>query len=90
MTNTLLKNHFSDYTEAEFIKFMREIREANKHASDEVLDPLLQQFCQLTEHPDGTDLIYYPEDGADNSNEGITQTVKEWRAAQGLPGFKDS
>lgn len=84
-----MKNHFSDYTEAEFIQFMREIREANKHASDEVLDPLLQQFCQLTEHPDGTDLIYYPEDGADNSNEGIIQTVKEWRAAQGLSGFKD-
>nr|WP_314528203.1 bacteriocin immunity protein [uncultured Pseudomonas sp.] len=84
-----MKNHFSDYTEAEFIQFMREIREANKHASDEVLDPLLQQFCRLTEHPDGTDLIYYPEDGADNSNEGITQTVKEWRAAQGLSGFKD-
>jgi fructose-1,6-bisphosphatase len=84
-----MKNHFSDYTEAEFIQFMREIREANKHASDEILDPLLQQFCQLTEHPDGTDLIYYPEDGADNSNEGITQTVKKWRAAQGLPGFKD-
>ena len=84
-----MKSHFSDYTEAEFIQFMREIREANKHASDEILDPLLQQFCQLTEHPDGTDLIYYPEDGADNSNEGITQVVKEWRAAQGLPGFKD-
>ncbi|MDY7582390.1 bacteriocin immunity protein [Pseudomonas sp. CCI3.1] len=84
-----MKNHFSDYTEAEFIQFMREIREANKHAPDEVLDPLLQQFCQLTEHPDGTDLIYYPEDGADNSNEGITHTVKEWRAAKGLPGFKE-
>lgn len=84
-----MKGYFSDYTEAEFIQFMRDIREANKHASDEALDPLLQQFCQLTEHPDGTDLIYYPEDGADNSNEGIIRTVKKWRAAQGLPGFKE-
>ncbi|MDD2050382.1 bacteriocin immunity protein [Pseudomonas putida] len=83
-----MKNHFSDYTEAEFIQFMREIREANKHASDEVLDPLLEEFERITEHPAGSDLIYYPEDGADNSNEGITQTVKEWRAANGLPGFK--
>ncbi len=78
----------SDYTEAEFIRFMQEIREANKNASDEVLGELLEKFRQLTGHPDGSDLIYYPEDGADNSNEGITETVKVWREANGLPGFK--
>lgn len=83
-----MKNYFSDYTEAEFIQLMQKIRAANKNAPDEILDPLLKQFCEITEHPDGTDLIYYPEEGADNSNEGITKTVREWRAAQGLPGFK--
>lgn len=84
-----MKKNFADFTEAEFIQLMQEIRAANQTAPDEILDPLLKQFCEITEHPDGTDLIYYPEDGADNSNEGITQTVKEWRAAQGLPGFKE-
>jgi NADPH-dependent 7-cyano-7-deazaguanine reductase QueF len=84
-----MKNYFSDYTEAEFIQLMQKIRAANKNAPDEILDPLLKQFCEITEHPDGTDLIYYPEEGADNSNEGITKTVREWRATQGLPGFKD-
>jgi hypothetical protein len=69
---------------------MQEIRAANKGAPDEVLDPLLSRFCTITEHPDGTDLIYYPEAGADNSNEGIVRTVKAWRAAQGLPDFKDA
>lgn len=83
-----MKNNFADYTEAEFIQLMQKIRVANKSAPDETLDPLLKQFCKITEHPDGTDLIYYPEEGADNSNEGIMQTVKEWRAAHGLPGFK--
>ncbi|EXF95063.1 colicin immunity protein ImmE2 [Pseudomonas fluorescens HK44] len=83
-----MKESFSDYTEAEFIQLMQKIRAANKNAPDKILDPLLQQFCEITEHPDGTDLIYYPEDGAGNSNEGIAQTVKKWRAAQGLPGFK--
>lgn len=83
-----MKNNFADYTEAEFIQLMQKIRAANKSAPDEILDPLLKQFCEITEHPDGTDLIYYPEEGADNSNEGVMQTVKEWRAAQGLPGFK--
>ncbi|WP_030128063.1 bacteriocin immunity protein [Pseudomonas sp. QTF5] len=83
-----MQSRFSDYAEEEFIQLMQEIRAANKNVPDEILDPLLKQFCKITGHPDGTDLIYYPEEGADNSNEGITQTVKEWRAAQGLPGFK--
>ncbi|MBK5527596.1 bacteriocin immunity protein [Pseudomonas sp. TH08] len=83
-----MKSRLSDYTEAEFLSFLQEIRAANKNASDEVLDPLLSHFCTITEHPDGTDLIYYPEDEADNSNEAIIETVKKWRAANGLPGFK--
>ncbi len=85
-----MKKSISEYTEAEFVSFMQEIFTANKGAPDEVLDPLLDEFERLAEHPAGSDLIYYPEDGADNSAEGITQTVKEWRAANGLPGFKDA
>ena len=88
--NSAMKPHFSDYTEAEFLRFLQEIRAANKSASDEILDPLLTRFCEITEHPDGTDLIYYPEAGADNSNESIIQIVKAWRTANGLPGFKEA
>ncbi|EXF95062.1 colicin immunity protein ImmE2 [Pseudomonas fluorescens HK44] len=77
-----------DYTVAEFISFVEKIRTANKSGSDEELGELLAQFRILTGHPDGTDLIFYPEPGEDNSAEGVTRTVKEWRAAQGLPGFK--
>ena len=85
-----MKKSISEYTEAEFVNLMQEILTANKSAPDEVLDPLLDEFERLTEHPAGSDLIYYPEDGADNSAEGITQTIKEWRAENGLPGFKDA
>jgi hypothetical protein len=49
---------------------------------------LLLHFEKISEHPAGSDLIYYPESGADNSPEGVTRIVKDWRAAQGLPGFK--
>ncbi len=51
------------------------------------MDRLVCLFEQVSEHPDGSDLIFYPEDGADDSASGITQTVKEWRAAKGLPGL---
>lgn len=78
-----------DYTEAEFIRFMQEIFTANRNGTpDEVLDDLLDEFRRLTEHPDGSDLIYWPEDEAQCTPEGITKTVKEWRRANGLPGFK--
>lgn len=85
-----MEKSISEYTEAEFINLMQEILTANKSAPDEVLDPMLDELERLTAHPAGSDLIYYPEDGADNSAEGITQTIKEWRAENGLPGFKDA
>jgi hypothetical protein len=80
--------NISDYTESEFISFVQKIRATNRGGSDEELGELLAQFRELTGHPDGTDLMFYPEPGEDNSAEGVTRTVKEWRAAQGLPGFK--
>ncbi|MCL6309670.1 bacteriocin immunity protein [Pseudomonas sp. SZ57] len=86
-----MKKTIFDYTEAQFANFIQDILVANSSgASDEVMADLLDQFCEIADHPAGTDLIYYPEDGADDSAEGITQTVKAWRAANGLPGFKDA
>lgn len=77
----------SGYTEAEFMCFIEKIRTANKSGSNAELGELLAQFRKVSAHPDGTDLIFYPEPTADSSAEGITKTVKKWRAAQGLPGF---
>ncbi|MCL6307700.1 bacteriocin immunity protein [Pseudomonas syringae] len=82
--------NISDFTEAEFIGFIKNIRVVNKGGTDDALGELLEQFSQLAGHPDGYDLIFHPEPGADNSAEGVTQTVKAWREANGLPGFKDA
>lgn len=79
----------SDYTVTEFISFIQKIRAANKGGSDEELGELLALFRSLAGHPDGTDLIFYPHPGEDNSAKGVARTLKNWRAAQGLPGFKD-
>lgn len=48
-----------------------------------------EQLAGICEHPDGSDLIYYPREGREDSPEGIVQEVKEWRQANGKPGFKD-
>ncbi|MGY2442124.1 bacteriocin immunity protein [Pseudomonas sp. SDO52101_S400] len=82
-----MKKTISDYTEAEFIDFLNSVLAANT-SPDEILDPLLFEFERLSEHPAGSDLIYWPEDDAQCTPEGITETVKKWRAANGLPGFK--
>ena len=81
-----MKNDITDYTEDEFISFMHKLLAENKATTDEVLDVLLDQFCEMTGHPDGTDLIYYPESGSSGSAEDVTRVVREWRATQGLPG----
>ncbi|WP_045883793.1 bacteriocin immunity protein [Pseudomonas chlororaphis] len=81
-----MKNTLSDYTESEFEALLQRI--INHDGAEPEVDKLVFHFEEVSEHPAGSDLIFYPEDGADDSASGITQTVKEWRAAQGLPGFK--
>nr|WP_314875502.1 bacteriocin immunity protein [uncultured Pseudomonas sp.] len=57
--------------------------------SEEEQNTLVHHFNTVCDHPAGSDLVFYPEDDADDSAEGIVRTLKAWRAAQGLPGFKD-
>ncbi|ECF1703905.1 bacteriocin immunity protein [Salmonella enterica subsp. enterica] len=85
-----LKASLSDYTEHEFIDLLRVIFTENESDTDEKLDPLLEYFEKITEHPDGTDLIYYPETESDGTPEGILSIIKKWRKSQGLPGFKSA
>lgn len=84
-----VKSRIDDYTEAEFIGLLEELAVEDEEAeNDNRADLLLLHFQKISQHPAGSDLIYYPEPGADNSPEGVAQIVKEWRADQGLPGFK--
>lgn len=82
-----MKENIEDYTEAEFTKLVQDICSVNAKTEEEHTQ-LVRLFCRLTQHPDGTDLIYYPDDDADSSPERITEIVKSWRVNQGLPGFR--
>jgi hypothetical protein len=77
----------SDYTEKEFLNFVISICDAGARTEEEDIKMVLE-FEALTEHPEGSDLIYYPRDDRDDSPEGIVKEVKEWRAANNKPGFK--
>ncbi|OOF32636.1 bacteriocin immunity protein [Salinivibrio costicola] len=84
-----MKNSIVDYTEEDCLKLVEQIFVENVAETDDVLDELLEHFELITEHPDGSDLIYYPEKEEDATPENIVRIVKEWRQSQGLPCFKD-
>lgn len=82
------KNTITDYTRNEFLDLLKKITKADTSTEKE-LDDLVDYFERITEHPDGSDLIYYPEKSGDDTPERITEIVKEWRESQGLPCFKE-
>ncbi|QHM77454.1 Colicin-E2 immunity protein [Mixta theicola] len=83
------KKSITDYTEQEFLEFLRKIWRAAELPEREQ-DALVFEFERLTEHPDGYNLIYYPRKDREASPEGVVKEVKEWRAKNGKPGFKVS
>ena len=84
-----MNKSFSEYTELEFISALEKLINECSTAPDDELADLLESFETVTGHPAGSDLIYYPALGADASASGITKTVKRWREANSLPGFKE-
>ena len=76
----------SDMSEAEFLIFVTKVYKNEYASEDEHIDAILE-FKRLSEHPSGSDLLYYPDPGK-GGPEAIVKEVKEWRAANGKPGFK--
>ena len=83
-----LKPLLSDYTEQEFISLINEINRANIDEPDHIYSSLLLHFAKITEHPSGYDLLFRPTADTENEANEILSLVKEWRAANGKPGFK--
>ncbi|MFK0313572.1 bacteriocin immunity protein [Pseudomonas sp. NPDC090233] len=82
------RKKFSDFTEAEFLEFILSITDPTDDVSEKELDSRILDFREISEHPSGSDLIYWPEaDGLDTPEE-ILRIVKEWRAVNKKPGFK--
>jgi hypothetical protein len=88
----IFKEKLEDYTEAEFLAFLSEFFHQTSglkgRSLEKYRDRLLEHFESVSEHPSRSDVIFYPEEGQEDSPEGILKTVKEWRAANNKPGFK--
>ncbi|EAB6844176.1 bacteriocin immunity protein [Salmonella enterica subsp. salamae] len=91
------KEKITDYTEMEFIDFLKEFSNPTKNGKpligkefEKYQDVLFNHFIKITEHPVMGDLLFYPENPGDDEPEKVVKIVKEWRRSQGLPLFKDS
>ncbi|WP_312951903.1 bacteriocin immunity protein [Superficieibacter sp.] len=91
------KGKIEDYTEAEFIELLDELRIATRKENslqgrklEKYIDSIVDHFIKITEHPAQGDLLFYPKTRDDDKPENIVKIVREWRRAQGLPLFKDS
>lgn len=83
------KKSISDYTEAEFLALVVKIFNPDNTTEDEDIQNVLE-FESISEHPDGSDVIFYPPKGREDSPQGVVKEVKEWRAKNGKPDFKGS
>jgi hypothetical protein len=85
-------SRLEDYTESEFLEFLRELFEGGGDLTADEFDKFMlkriKHFELVTEHPNRSDVIFYPKEGQEDSPEGILKEVKEWRAANNKPGFK--
>ncbi|PYC16006.1 bacteriocin immunity protein [Pseudomonas mosselii] len=76
----------NEMTEAEFLQFVKKIYLADYPSEEEHTRAVLK-FEELSEHPAGSDLLYYPESGK-TGPEAVVAEVKAWRLNNGKPGFK--
>jgi len=83
-----MSRSIAEMTESEFLAFVKKICYVD-YPSEEAHTAAVIEFDDISEHPAGSDLIYYPEDGH-NTPEQIVDKIKNWRAANGKPGFKQS
>ncbi|WP_277762109.1 bacteriocin immunity protein [Pseudomonas sp. A34-9] len=82
-----VKNSLSEYSKAELIELINTIK--NDEGSINYQLALVMHFKRLVKHPASSDLIFFPENGADDSAEGICQTIKDHCLTNGLRAFTD-
>lgn len=83
---SVMNKRVSDLLESDFLSFVTRIYNNDYDTEEQHIDAVLE-FKALSEHPSGSDLIFYPESGKSGPT-AVVEEVKAWRAANGKPGFK--
>lgn len=87
-----LRPRIEDYTETEFLTLVtllfRNDSTLQGRAYEKLVDGVINHIETISELPDAFRVICFPAEGEDDSPEGVVNRVKEWRNANGKPGFK--
>lgn len=87
MTHPALgKKSLHEFTRAEFLQFVGDIVNVVDPPNN---DLWVEHFIAVVPHPAGSDLIYWPEPGADDSPAGIVAEIERDCGERGLPCFAD-
>lgn len=82
-----LKSKLEEYTESEYLNLIECLFEG-RYSSEEEHDAIIENIVNTSEHPKRTGVLYYPDEGVEDSPIGVINVIKEWRAANGKRGFK--
>lgn len=82
-----LKSKLEEYTESEYLNLINCLFDGG-YSSEEEHDAIVENIVNTSEHPNRTGVLYYPEEGVDDSPAGVLKAIKDWRSANGKPGFK--
>ncbi|MFJ2715356.1 bacteriocin immunity protein [Pseudomonas sp. NPDC087346] len=82
-----LKEKLEEYTEREYLEIIDRLFQG-RFPSEKQHDDLVEHIVITSEHPNGTGVLYYPEEGFEDSPVGVLEAIKIWRTANGKSGFK--
>lgn len=87
--DNLAKSSVTDFTREEFLAYVTAFFESDWVDEDD-RDTHADHFSRIVApDPRGGDLIYWPEEGVEDTPEGVVEQVEKFRRANGLPGFKE-
>ena len=89
MDNHTSRTSHHEFTRSEFIAFIDYVSDSEGRTEAED-DALVAEFDRLVPHPAKRDLLFWPEEGADDSATGIVNEIERYCLENGLPAFKDS
>ena len=89
LTEAFQKNSVSDFTRDEFLAYIAAIFSGEFDSEEECNAQILHFKKIVAPDPRSSDLIYWPEEGVEDTPEGVVEQVEKFRRENGLPGFRD-
>lgn len=80
------KAHLNEYSEHEFLEALKAFWSGGMREAEE--NDFMQRFNEIIEHPERSDLIFYPLGNRDDSPEGVIDELKRWYGEQEKACFR--